>query len=118
MLNEILQFLQERGAQRVIMLFLMGSSLVFISVYYKYKADKFILHLIYTFIGMMVFYSAYNYSIDYIEVHSAIPNADPSIKQELLNEAYNLMQWHIWFPALFIVPSLILMFSVKLSNKK
>lgn len=117
MLNEILQFAQDHGAQRVIIVFLMGLSLVSISVYYKYKPDKFLLHLIYTHIGLMVFYPAYNYSIDYIEVHSAISNAVPSLKQELLNESYKIMQWHIWFPAIFIVPSLILMISVKLSKK-
>lgn len=117
MLSDILQFVQDHGAQRVITVFLIGLSLVAISVYYKYKPDKFLLHLIYTHIGLIIFFPAYNYSIDYIEVHSAIANADPSLKQELLNESYKIMQWHIWFPAVFIVPSLILMVSVKLSKK-
>ena len=101
----IMQFIQSRGADRVITLTLIGLALLIVSIVYKFKPEKYILHLIYVLTGLTVLYPAYNYSIDYIEMTSAVVNADPAIKQALITEIMKIMQWHIWFPALFIIPA-------------
>lgn len=118
MWDEVLQFVQNRGADRVLMLTFLGISLVLVSVYYKFRPEKYVLHIIFTLLGMVVLYPVYNYSIDYIEMSSSIVHLDPAQRPEVLEEIYKVMEWHIWYPAIFIIISLLLVVSVRFSKEK
>ena len=113
MWETLMLFIQSRGADRVIMLSLIGLALLTIAVAYWFKPEKYLLHIIYVLGGLVVLYPAYNYAIDYIEMSQSIVHADPAIREELMAEIYALMQWHIWFPLLFIVPAILLVLTAR-----
>jgi len=114
MWETLMLFIQARGVDRVIMLSLIGLALLAITVAYWFKPEKYLLHIIYVFSGLVVLYPAYNYAIDYIEMSQSIVHADPAIREELMAEIDVLMQWHIWFPLLFIVPAILLVLTTRI----
>jgi len=113
MWETLMLFIQARGADRVIMLSLIGLALLAIAVAYWFKPEKYLLHIIYVLAGLVVLYPAYNYAIDYIGMSQSIVHADPAIREELMAEIYVLMQWHLWFPLLFIVPTIPLVITAR-----
>ena len=112
----VIQFMQDRGVDRVIWLSLLGSVLLSLSIAYMIKPEKYLLHIIYLFTALVIMYPAYNYAIDYVEMSQSIVHADPAIRSDLIAEIVLIMQWHIWYPALFLVPSALMVIKTKISS--